>query len=163
MSKSIVFIQAQDRPGILEAELSQTATLSELHDTLAAGGITIDAETFIFIDEAEDQAQGERHEPIRGLKHGCRIHVSRCKRIKATVNFLDKSETHPFPPGARVGTVKDWAVHKFHMEPKDAAEHVLQLCTSTERPTSDTPLHQLAHGHSCVVCFDLVPEKRIEG
>lgn len=137
--------------------------MSELHDALAASGITVGAETFIFIDEAENHEQGERHEPIHGLKHGCRIHVSRCKRVKATVNFLDKTETHEFPPGARVLAVKERAVQKFRMDPKDAAEHVLQLCRSTERPSSDTPLHQLTDGHGCDVCFDLVPEKRVEG
>ncbi len=163
MSKIVVFIQTHSRPGIFEVELAQAATLSELHDALAASSIAVDAETFIFIDEAEEHAQGQRHEPVRGLKQGCRIHVSRCKRIKATVNFLDKTETHDFPPGARVRAVKEWAVHKFHMAPKDAAEHVLQLCKSTDRPSSDTPLHQLVHDHSCAVCFDLVPEKRVEG
>jgi hypothetical protein len=49
------------------------------------------------------------------------------------------------------------------LSPKDAAEHVLQLCNSTERPPSDTPLHQLVQGHACELCFDLVPEKRVEG
>jgi hypothetical protein len=24
-------------------------------------------------------------------------------------------------------------------------------------------LHQLVHGHACELCFDLVPEKRVEG
>lgn len=45
-----------------------------------------------------------------GLKHGCRIHVSRCHRIKTTVHLLDKTAEHEFPPGARVGSVKEWAV-----------------------------------------------------
>ena len=67
------------------------------------------------------------------------------------------------PPGARVRAVKEWAVRKFKMDPKDAADHVLQVCKSTARPASDTPLHQLLHGHDCALCFDLVPEKRVEG
>jgi hypothetical protein len=40
---------------------------------------------------------------------------------------------------------------------------VLQICNSADRPPSDTPLHQLVHGHDCSLCFDLVPEKRVEG
>jgi hypothetical protein len=163
MSKIIVFIQAHGRPGIFEAELSEAVTMGELHDVITASGVAVDAETFIFIDETEEHLRGQRHEPIHGLKHGARIHVSRCKRIKVTVNFLAKAEAHEFPPGARVRAVKARAVHKFDMDPKDAAEHVLQLCKSTERPSSDTPLHQLVHGHGCDVCFDLVPEKRVEG
>jgi len=163
MSKPIIFIQVHGRPGILEAELSETATLGDLHDALTALGIEIDAETFIFIDEAEQHQHGDRHQPVANLKHGSRVHVSRCKRIKTTVHFLDKTAEHEFPPGARVRTVKEWAVHTFKMTSKDAAEHVLQICSSTKRPASDTPLHELVEGHNCALCFDLVPEKRVEG
>ena len=59
--------------------------------------------------------------------------------------------------------MKEWAARTFKMDPKDAAEHVLQICKSTERPASNTPLQQLVQGHTCAVCFDLVPEKRVEG
>jgi hypothetical protein len=58
--------------------------------------------------------------------------------------------------------VKAWAVREFHLDHKDAAEHVLQLCESAERPSGDTPLHTLLHG-GCALCFNLVPEKRVEG
>jgi hypothetical protein len=163
MSKPIIFVQVHGRPGILEAALSDAATLGELHDVLAAAGIEVDAGTFIFIDEAEHHQHGERHQPVGGIKHGSRVHVSRCKRIKTTVHFLDKTAEHEFPPGARVRAVKEWAVRTYKMNPKDAAEHVLQICNSTKRPPSDTPLHELVEGHACALCFDLVPEKRVEG
>lgn len=163
MSKQIVFIQVHGRPGILEAELSEAATLGELHDVLIAAAVQVDAETCIFVDEADQHQHGERHQPMHHLKHGSRIHVSRCKRIKTTVHFLEKADEHEFPPGARVRAVKEWAVHKFGLNPKDAAEHVLQICNSTKRPASDTPLHELTDGCGCGLCFDLVPEKRVEG
>jgi hypothetical protein len=163
MSEILVFIQAHGRPEILEAKIPSAVSVGELHDVLAVLGVTLDAETLIFIDDAEEHEHRERHEPLRHVKHGSRIHVGRCKRVATTVNFLDKSEAREFPPGARVRAVKEWAVHAFGMDPKDAAEHVLQLCASTDRPASDTPLHQLVHGHNCAVCFDLVPEKRVEG
>jgi len=162
MSEVIVFIHAHGRAEILEAELSAAVTLGELHEALAERD-SLDAEAFIFIDEAEDHEQGERHAPLHRVKHGSRIHVSRCRRIATTVNFLEMSKTHDFPPGTRVRAVKEWAVHSFEMKPKDAAEHVLQLCNSTERPPTDTPLNQLVRGHDCALCFDLVPEKRVEG
>jgi hypothetical protein len=78
------------------------------------------------------------------------------------VHFLDKTEEYELPPGTRVRAVKAQAVHAFHITPQDAADHILQLCGSTERPTTDTPLHELTKG-GCAVCFDLVPEKRVEG
>jgi hypothetical protein len=163
MSKILVFIQVHGRPGILEAELSETAILGELHEALKAAGIPTDAETFIFIDEADEHLHRRHDEPIGSLKHGARVHVTRCRRIKTTVHFLDKTAEHAFAPGARVRAVKEWAAHVFKLSPEDAAEHVLQLCNSTERPPSDTPLHQLVPGHACELCFDLVPEKRFEG
>jgi hypothetical protein len=163
MSQLLVFIQAHGQAEILEAELPPEVTLGDLNDALDGLGIAVDSETFIFIDEAAEHEQGERHRRLHHLRHGSRIHVSRCKRIATTVNFLDKSDERAFPPGARVRAVKEWAVHAFHMHPKDAAEHVLQLCNSTDRPPSDTPLHQLVHDHHCALCFDLVPEKRVEG
>jgi hypothetical protein len=175
MSKIVVFIQVHGQPGVVEGELSGTSTVGELHAALAAAGVKLDAETFIFIDESKEHVGGEHHVPIPGLKHGCRIHVSRCQEIKTAVHYLDKTAEHPFPPGARVRAVKDWAVRKFELNPKDAAEHVLQLCGSTDRPSTDTPLHQLVSGqrhhgdhengdrHGCALCFDLVPDKRVEG
>ena len=163
MSKPIIFIQVHGRPGIAEAELAEAATLGELQDALKAAGVVLDAETFIFIDESDRNEEGTRDRRVEGIKHGCRVHVSRCKRIKTTVHFLDQTTEREFAPGARVRRVKEWAVHTFHLTPKDAAEHVLQICNSTKRPASDTPLHELVENHKCAVCFDLVPEKRVEG
>jgi hypothetical protein len=163
MSKPIIFIQVHGRPGIVEAEMSEGATLGELQDALKTAGVPIDAETFIFVDESERHEEGDRGRRVEGIKHGARIHVCRCKRIKTTVHFLSETAEHEFVPGARVRRVKEWAVHTFHMSPKDAAEHVLQICNSTKRPPSDTPLHELVEEHKCALCFDLVPEKRVEG
>lgn len=163
MSKAVVFVQAHGHPGVLEAELAIAATLGELHDVLERLGVKVDAETFIFVDEANEHACGERHEPVHGIKHGTLIHVGRCKRIKTSVNFGARSIEREFAPGTKVRAVKEWAVSELHMAPKDAAEHVLQICNSTERPASNTPLHLLTHGKGCPVCFDLVPEKRVEG
>ncbi len=163
MTNILVFIQAHGQAEIVEAELLADVTLGDLHDMLEILGIAVDENTFIFIDEVEELEEGERHRPLHHLKHGSRVHVTRCKRIATTVHFLDQTETREFAPGARVRAVKEWAVHVFDMDPKDAAEHVLQLCGSTERPPSDTPLHQLVKDHQCELCFNLVPEKRVEG
>ncbi len=163
MRNIIVFVQAHGRPNILEAELAAEATLGDLYDAFEKNGLNVDGETFVFLDEAEDALKGERHERVHGIKHGSRIHVGRCHRIAVTVHYLEKTHEHAFAPGQLVRVVKEWAVRKFELPPKDAAEHVLQICKSTQRPSSDTPLHQLVQGHECKLCFDLVPEKRVEG
>src|SRR5690348_5476772 len=118
MTNILVFIQARGQAEIVEAEFSANATLGDLHDKLEILGIAIDEGTFIFIDEVEEHEEGERHRPLRRLKHGSRVHVTRCKRIATTVHFLDQTETREFAPGARVRAVKEWAVHVFDMDPK---------------------------------------------
>lgn len=163
MSKSTLFVQVQGDARIIEVVVPENITESELQAALSSAGVPTGPEFFVFIDEAEEQVAGKGDRPVSGVKHGARIHVSRCRRIEATVHFLDKTIRRAFPPGARVRSVKKWAVHEFELDHKDAAEHVLQICNSTERPVSDTPLHALVHGNDCAVCFDLVPEKRVEG
>src|SRR5262245_66397206 len=134
MSKTIIFVQTQGRPGVVETELAEGGSVGDLHAALAAAGISMDAETAIFVDEAEQAIRGGQHDRPHGLKHGSRVHVCRCRRVQTTVHFLDKTAERLFPPGARVRAVKAWAVHHFGLNPKDAAEHVLQLCNSSDRP-----------------------------
>ena len=163
MSKHIIFIQVHERPGIIEAELTEAATLGDLRKAIEAAGVALDPDTNIFVDEAEEPVQGDHGQVVAGLKRGVRVHVSRCKRIKTTVHFLERTAEREFAPGIRVRAAKAWAVHTFKLNPKDAAEHVLQICKSTKRPAADTPLHELVDSRTCSLCFDLVPEKRVEG
>lgn len=162
MPKIPVFIHVHGRPGIIEVEVPEMVTVGDLHEVLKASGIPTD-DTMMFIDESEEPEIRPDHEHLKHVKHGSRIHICRCKRIKTTVHFAHRTLQHEFAPGTRVCAVKAWAVHKLEMDPRDAAEHILQLCGTADRPSSDTPLIQLVHGHGCEVCFDLVPDKRVEG
>ncbi len=163
MTNQLIFIQLHGEATIIEAEISAAPTVGELHELLVVRDIRISAETLIFIDEAEHPIHGAPHEPLHGVTHGGRVHLAKCREIAVTVHFLASTAARAFAPGARVRSVKEWAVQEFKLSPKDAAEHVLQLTGTAERPASDTPLHQLVHGHSCAVAFDFVPDKRIEG
>lgn len=159
MTKLMVFVQVQGTPGLTEVELDE-ATHESLDAALAAKGLKGE-EGSVFLDEDEEPLKGKGK--IDGLKTGSRLHVSRCRKIKVTVHFLEKTADKTFGPGARVRRVKAWATRQFKLEDQDAIEHVLQLCNSTDRPKTDTPLHELTDGKACSVCFDLVPEIRVEG
>ena len=162
MSKTIIFIQAEGKPGITEAGITIPATVRDLHEVFKMHGI--DFEGFdVFIDEAEAPVPHDAKAMVEGLKHGSRVHLTRCKKIKVTVHYMDRTIKRAFAPGNRVRTVKQWAVREFKFNPTDAGEHVLQLCNSTTQPPTDTALAELVSGHSCDICFDLVPEKRVEG
>ncbi|WP_426129693.1 hypothetical protein [Pararhizobium sp. PWRC1-1] len=163
MNKITVFLLEHGRGDLIEGILDTTATVRDLHEALAKAGIEFDKDTHIFLGDAEEPLSGNLGDVLRELKDGVRIHVSRCRRVATTVNYLEHSDEHRFSPGTRVRRVKEWAVRKFKIDPKDAAEHVLQLCNSTKRPSSDTTLQELTDNQTCAVCFDLVPEKRVEG
>ncbi len=163
MSQVTLFVQVQGDATIVEVTIPANVTEAELHAALAGAGVRVTPDVQLFIDESDDSVSATCDRPVPGLKHGARVHVSRCHRIKTTVNYLDKSAEREFPPGTRVRSVKTWAAREFHLDHKDAAEHVLQICGSAVRPATDTPLHALVRSHECAVCFDLVPEKRVEG
>lgn len=163
MSKLSLFVQVQGDNRVSEIAVEEKLTESELIKALSNAGIAIGTDQFVFVDEAEEQISREGKNATSQLKQGARVHVSRCRRIKATVNYLERTIQRDFAPGTRVRTVKKWAMREFELDKKDAAEHVLQVCNSTERPASDTPLHALVKGTDCSACFDLVPEVRVEG
>lgn len=163
MSRNTLFVQIEGRNGILEIEVGDAPPARDLFDRLAEAGVTFADDTFVFLDESETPLDRDCATPVKDLRHGARLHVSRCRKIAVTVRFVEKTVKRDFPPGVRVRTVKMWAAREFDLDRKDAAEHVLQLCNSKTRPTSDTPLHALVDGCACAVCFDLVPEKRVEG
>jgi len=163
MSNEVMFVQAGHDSKIVEIPIPEKRTESALIAALVAAGLLNDENLRVFVDDAEDEVLKDREAEIKGLKHGCRIHLSHCKRIDVTVHYQEKTAERKFAPGVRVKAVKQWATREFHIDPKDAPEHVLQICNSKERPSSDTPLAVLAHGCGCNVCFDLVPEKRVEG
>ena len=163
MSKTIIFIQAEGKPGVTEAEIAIPATVRDLHEVFKTHGIDFDKEREAFFDEADNPVPHDDKATVEGLKHGSRVHVTHCKKIKVTVHYMHRTIDRAFAPGTRVRTVKQWAVRELKLNPTDAGEHVLQLCNSAIQPPTDAALAELVNGRSCDVCFDLVPEKRIEG
>jgi hypothetical protein len=160
MSKITVFLQQHGSAEVEEMEIALSATLVEL---LAAKGKGFREEALIFVDEGEEPVDNELLVEHSGAKQGSRVHVSHCRHVEVTVHYQENTETHRFAPGVKVHRAKHWAVHKFKLAETDGAEHVLQLCGGSERPAGNTPLHTLLKHSSCALCFDLVPEKRVEG
>jgi hypothetical protein len=163
MTKITVFIQVQGKADITEAELPEQPTLADLDAVLDKVSIKLDKDLAIFIDEGEEQDQGDRNGPLKNFKRGCRIHLSRCRKIKTSVHYLERTIERAFTPGTRVRAVKAWVVRELKIDEKDAGEHILRLCNSTREPPTDTPLVELADPQQCSVCFDFVPIKRVEG
>src|SRR5260370_32508772 len=129
MSECVLFVQIEGDSRILELAAPGNITEDELHKALTDAGVPSIPELFVFIDEAEEHVRRQGNRPV-DVKHGARVHVSRCRRIQTKVNYLDKTIERDFPPGAPVRRVKPWAVPEFHLDHNDAADHALQICTS---------------------------------
>jgi hypothetical protein len=158
-----VFITVQGHDRLVEVDLPDNASIEIVHASVKEAGIEIDEEFILFHDEDGDPIEWQGHKRPHQIKHGAKLHLAKCRKIDVTIHYLEKTAKHRFAPGARVRRVKAWAVDHFKLAERDAAEHVLQICGGIDRPPTDTPLHKLAkHGH-CELCFDLVPDIRVEG
>lgn len=164
MTKIEILLQGEGIADIELVELDEGAGPAEILAIALErrqGGETGDYLVFVE-DQEEPLAPGHQlHRHPHGEPH--RVHVHRCRNVAVTVTFNGRPETRDFAPSRTVAAVKAWAAKAFHMDPRDAAEHVLQLAGTADRPEPDTHLGSLVrHGH-CEVRFDLVPLKRVEG
>lgn len=90
------------------------------------------------------------------------LHIHRCRKIKVSVSFNGETKEVELAPSRTVEATKTLAAVKlFGMNRHDAAEHVLQLSGTAERPDADIHIGALAR--KCSVAFDLVPLVRVEG
>jgi len=95
---------------------------------------------------------------------GIKAHLHRCHHVAVAVTFNGETVHHRFGPGTTVTRVEKWAAeHKFGMTPEEAAEHVLQISGTKDRPDPGTHLGAIASCPDCRIGFDLVPNERVNG
>lgn len=108
-------------------------------------------------DPDESEAAATR---VRGpVRH---FHVGRCKRITVKVRYAGRAESRGFSPAATIERIRAWAIRKFTIDSKDAAELVLQLAGSEAQPPADKHVGCFADKH-CSVVFDLVRSYTVNG
>jgi hypothetical protein len=165
-----IFVQSEGTRGIRILELSAHATVRDLVGATSRQGQS-DAEgrkntaASVYIEDADHALSLDDTLEAAGLGNQSSVHVSHCSRIAVTVHYNGKERAESFAPGVPMHRVKQWAVGKqaFDLAAIDAAEHVLQLTDSQERPDEDIHIGSVAAASGCVVEFDLVPKVRVEG
>jgi hypothetical protein len=114
----------------------------------------------------------DRDEPIdeqclvRDLvgRAGIKAHFHRCRHVEVGVTFNKETAHHRFGPSTTVARLEKWAAEqKFGMTPQEAAEHVLQISGTKDRPDPGTHLGTLVFCPNCRISFDLVANERING
>jgi hypothetical protein len=164
MKKIQLFLQFEGNRRIELIEVDADSPVQEIIAAALRVGLPEDcrAEACVFGEEGEEPLDLGVTLTAAGVRDKHRIHVHRCRKIAVTLHFNDVTDKHHFPPSATVERVKRYFVHKIHMSPVDATEHVLQICGTTDRPEPDQHIGALV-SCTCSVCFDLVPIKRVEG
>lgn len=160
-----ILLQGEHIPDI---QLVTLARGKKVRDLLAAAAQhrkeEAEGDFYVFAEGSDQPFAADDDLPSSEDGQPVRLHVHRCGRITVTVTFNGLTKEHNYGPGTPVATVKKWAAIKaFGMDPADAAEHVLQLAGTTDRPEPDTHIGALVSGPDCSLAFDLVPLKRVEG
>jgi hypothetical protein len=160
-----ILLQGEDIPDIQVVDLGPGKGVK---DVLAAAakhrGCVAEGEYHVFTEDSDEPLKDGDKLPERDDGQPVRLHVHRCHHIEVAVTFNGVTEERRFGPGTPIAAVKKWsAIKAFGMDPGDAAEHVLQLVGTTDRPEPDTHIGTLAACSDCRLAFDLVPLKRVEG
>ena len=165
MKKIEILLQGECVPDIQLVEVGTHESMKEILEVAAScRQEEIKGEFFVFLEDCtkpiavvDDLPDSENSKPVP-------IHVHRCRSVEVTVTFNGICKGQKFAPGTTIASVKKWAaIQEFGMESIDAAEHVLQIANSTDRPAPDTHIGALVSCPDCSVLFDLVPHKRVEG
>ena len=159
---------------VVNAEASDT-----LGDVIARAGVTVPSGGVVFVGECTtaigpgvDAGPSEDcHDPVdpattltmAGVGKGGHVHAHTCRRIAVTVNYRTATKHRRFSPATRIETVTEWARRAFHLTDSDSRNLVLQICGTDERPRPTQHLGEVVATGSCEVCFDLVPELKVEG
>ena len=120
-------------------------------------------EIVIFEEGEEAELTYEMLRELLSSKKHPKVHFHRCRRIDVSVTFNGRTLQRNVAPSNTVAALKVWADDAFHIDPAHAAEHVLQLHGTIDRPLGTTHVGSLTNGHVCAVGFDLVPSERIQG
>ena len=166
MTKIDILLQGEGINDIELVSLDEGATFGDLLDRTAKGiGESSEKSgNLLYLEDEEEPVPPKRKIPPHASGKPHRVHIHRCRRIEVATTFNGETQTVALPPALTVGTAKRRiAQGLFGMDPKDAAEHVLQLTGTAERPEPDTHLGSLVGDGACALAFDLVPLTRVEG
>ena len=162
MTNIDVFYQGEGIGSLQHIEFDSQRPFAELLAMIAKQHGLDGAALFL---EDEDEPVDER--ALVGTKagrSGLKVHVHRCREVKVTVNFKEKSVHDKVRPAKTVGKIKHWAaVRKLGMSEEEASHHHLQLADTTEQPDTGTHVGALVTKGTCAVEFDLVPTPRVNG
>lgn len=152
------FIHKAGMAELAVAEHEPTTTVADV--ATQHGG----ADALVFVDDNEEPVEPTLTLDAAGVSDDAHLHVARCRRVTATVNFKEDSDTHEFPPNVAMAAVFEWAAgpNGFKLSATDKAEHMLVITGTETQVDEDSHLEGYVT-EGCAAEFDLVPKHRFEG
>jgi hypothetical protein len=161
-----IFIQAEGVRDIRMLDVPRNASVRDVVTAAAAQGFlaAADGKAAVFAEDVDEALPLDATLEAAGIGHRGSVHVHRCRKVAVSVHF-NGTKSRTFAPGTTVHRVKEWAVSKqgFNLSPVDAAEHVLQVTGTNDRPDEDVHIGTLVSVPNCALELDLVAKVRVEG
>lgn len=158
-----IFYQGEGIAALEHIEIGDHESFGTLRALLAKKH-GLDPDACLFIEDEAEPVADEAPLASKAGRAGIKVHIHRCREIKVTVHFKDRSVHDKFTPGATVARVKQWAaIRKFGMTEEEASDHHLQLAGTTTQPDPGTHIGTLVASGKCEVEFDLVSTPKVNG
>jgi hypothetical protein len=114
----------------------------------------------VFVEDEDDELIIEK---LIEIPDGLRVHLHRHKGIDVVVRYGGRDVRRAFRPSATIARVKHWSTHELGIGPSDAAELMLQVTGTNQRPDADVHIGTLVKAPAKHLSFDLVPSHRVNG
>jgi hypothetical protein len=160
--KVMIFVQSEMLTDVRAVEVDSNTGAAGIRAALFAllpQGSELQALQFYLEDSDDEQAI----EKLTEIPHGLRVHLHRLKGIDVAVRYAGRDVRRTFRPSATIQRVKRWATQELGISPSDAAELMLQISGTNERPDPDTHIGALVKFPKHSLCLDLVPSTRVNG
>jgi hypothetical protein len=131
-----VFITVQNQDRLLEVDLPDDLSPESVHAALKEVGAEMGEDLILFHDDEDEPIETRGHNRPLRIKQGAKLHLTRCRKIDVTINYLDKTERHTFAPGTRIRRVKAWVV-RSSSSPSETPPST--SCRSATAPTGRRP------------------------
>jgi hypothetical protein len=158
--KRQVFVQSELLADVAVLEVEHDTSPQQLRQSVLELFATPAEEVILFVEDEDDE---NALVVLVEIPEGLRVHAHRLRSIEVKVRYAGNEVRRAFRPGATVAKVKRWATADLRISPSDAAEMMLQVSGTNNRPDADVHIGTLVHAPAHRLAFDLVPSPRVNG
>jgi hypothetical protein len=108
-------------------KVPEDATVRDVLEAAKKAGMAVDADTIVFVEDAEDELTGDTHLSDHGIKNKHHLHCHRCRKVEVAVTFNGQVKSRKLAPSRKVKHVLKWAVEAFELHGVDAENKELRI------------------------------------